>query len=284
MASTTGPRGAFGLALTGLLAEHPALGPAPRGWPRWSWAWRPDLPAGAGDAPEQDLRRVLDRDAPDAGPGSHLLINRLARSITLAAPDRPGEPALLHPWLTAVAGMLAHEAGHDTWHAGGVVVAGRLWAVLGARESGKSTLLAAWQRRGLLSSADDLVVVHQGTALNGPATVDLREPAARALDAGERVELLPGRVRWRVTGPPPPAELPFAGFVLPQWGDPGICPVPAAERLRLLLQHSYTSPLTGRELRLLELTALPMLAWTRPRDLTRVQESVDTLHAALGRA
>lgn len=174
----------------------------------------------------------------------------------------------MHPWLSTIAAWIAHTAGHVTFHGGTAVIDGRAWVVLGAKEAGKSTGLAWLGLNGAAVGSDDLVVVDgTGHVLTGPGCIDLREGAARYFGAGERSELIAGRVRWRVWAPPAPARVPLAGFVLPQWGDRvGVESCAGSTRLRALIDHRSVLATAGAERELLNLAGLPMLVWTRPRD------------------
>ena len=155
---------------------------------------------------------------------------------------------------------------------------GRVWALLGEKGAGKTSVLAAATLRGLPVTGDDLVVLRGTTALSGPAALDLRRGTAEALGCGDAEQLVRDEVRWRVYGEAPPAELPFAGFVLPAWGaQQPLEPVTTGDRLQALARNSFVQDLTGRERRLLDLLDLPMLRWSRPQHLPSLAESVDRL-------
>ncbi len=178
--------------------------------------------------------------------------------------------------------IAARESGLDTFHGGGVVIDGRLWAILGSKLGGKTTALAWFASNGFSVTSDDLVVLDGDTSLSGPGCLDLRAGAAHHLSMGERQALVAGRVRWRVWLPSPAATVPFGGFVLPEWGEDIRVSAPAgSERLRLLIEHRAAQTTHGRETRLLELLSRPMVRWQRPRDFTRLDEAGSALIAAV---
>ena len=275
-------RGGFGSVMTGLLEDDQLLPVAPSSWTVSSWDWTPDIE----HARHREGARtfdVADHEDPTKPSGLRLMLNAEARHIALVGAECPSREALIHPWLTTVCAALAFQRGDDAWHGGSLVVDGRVWAVLGAREAGKSSFLAWAMSAGYGVGSDDLVALRGGIALSGPTCIDLREPTARAFGLGEPVQVMRGRTRWRVTGPPLPAELPFAGFVLPSWGnDTSVASVPPSERMPCLAKNSYVWPLGGDARRLLDLLAFPMLSWSRPRDFRQMDRSGHALLAHLG--
>jgi hypothetical protein len=109
-----------------------------------------------------------DRAVLDLPNGRQLRLDRRAGTATFTGPPlSPDE--LVHPYLGAVASIFNRWAGREVFHAGAFVAGGRAWAVVGGREAGKSTLLAALADRGVPVVADDLVV---------PASVSLGRLAA----------------------------------------------------------------------------------------------------------
>ena len=132
--------------------------------------------------------------------------------------------------------------------------------MLGAKESGKSTMLA-WlaSEHGAPVLADDLAIVDRGRVLAGPRMIDLRPDRAidgMAVRGGERV---------RIDVASSPTSLPVAGTVVLAWG-PRLAVAPIAPRDRLsVLAGQRTFPLPGDPSALLDLAALPMFAVSRPR-------------------
>jgi hypothetical protein len=260
--------GAYGIALVGENSDHPSLPIAPEAWPTWEIAWI-DVEGHVASGLTLGLNV-----------GGYLDFHVGERRCVIATPDRPSKSALVHPWLATIGAWVANARGFDTFHAGGVVVAGRAWAVLGAKEAGKSTTLAAFYQAGYVVTSDDLVGVQENRSLSGPACVDLRQESAHGLRVGMRQMLMPGRVRWRLDMPAPTAEVPFAGFVIPAFTDLPACvaPVPPADRLRLLFDsRAALWRDNDRAARMLQMASLPMLRWHRPRSLAHLPQHVEML-------
>ena len=119
------------------------------------------------------------------------------RDIHRAAPQTPDE--LVHPYLGAAASVFSRWAGREVFHAGAFICGGLAWAVVGGREAGKSSLLAALAARQLPVLADDLVITDGQDAFCGPRTIDLRRPIP---GSSEPVTPARGASRWRVSLPP----------------------------------------------------------------------------------
>jgi hypothetical protein len=204
--------------------------------------------------------------------------------LELDVPTAFGEAALVHPVLTTGLAYVSHLRGHATLHGGAFLADGRAWAVIGAREAGKSTTLAALAARGVPVLADDLVVVDRDAhVLAGPACVDLRTDAARHFGA-ERVGVVGGRERWRVGTAEAPARVPFGGLVVLGWGD-AATDLPPADRVRVLHAQHYAGPLGPPAPALvLGLVERPMWRFERPRDWGRLDEALDGLLALVSGA
>lgn len=110
--------------------------------------------------------------------GGALELTRVPRTAALTTPHRLTDDELAHPYLAPIAAVHSHWLGRAAFHAGGIVVAGRAWGVIGEREAGKSTLLAAVAVLGGTVLADDLLVIDDGEAFAGPRPLDLRREAA----------------------------------------------------------------------------------------------------------
>jgi hypothetical protein len=263
--------GAYGLRLTGMAGASELLLPAPETWSDWRIERLADARPGVGSI--GDDRAVVSLSA-----SGSLVIDRATATATIASPSPPDDRELVHPYLAAVAAVAARWDGNQSFHCGGLVTGDGAWGVLGGREQGKSTLLAALERRGASILSDDLLVIRDGTALAGPRCVDLRADAATALDAGERIGIVGARERWRVRLRPVVAEAPVRGWVVLRWGSGAtVRPVPPAERLPLLLEHATIGPDAVDPGALLDLAALPMLAFERPRRFDAVAETSDML-------
>lgn len=263
-------RGAYGIGLAGAAATHPSLPVAHADWPVWSIAWSQD--ALSGPAVER-------YPLPDGGTVS---VNAVSRSAVVSGLPEPSVAAILHPWLSFVATVVSHQRGFATFHAGAFVHRGRAWAVLGEKHAGKTSTLAWLSQNGTVVTSDDLVVLDGSTSLSGPGCLDLRRPTAEHLGLGERNTPMPGRERWRLWLPPPPATHPLAGFLLPAWGErSAVAAVPPRQRIEEVVRHrAYLAP-EGGEARLLALAGLPMLRWTRPKDFTALPEAVAVMRTGL---
>jgi hypothetical protein len=271
-------RGAHGLRLTGLdSASDLLVAPAPR----WHGL---HIERRAGERP------AIDRIGVDAarialhGSGS-IGIDRASATVTVTAPEPPGDREFVHPYLGAVAAVVTRWLGHNSLHAGAVLVDGEVWGLLGVREGGKSTLLAGLALAGLPVMSDDLLVMREGTAFAGPRCVDLRADAAQALGVGEAIGVVGARERWRLTLDPAPPEAPAGGWVVLEWGEaPAVERVAPAERLPRLLEHATIVPEPPDPAGLLGLAALPMLRLVRPRGLAALGDVSDLLLEAVAAA
>lgn len=196
----------------------------------------------------------------------------------LTAPSLPGPDEVIHPYLSSLGAMAAYLTGEESFHAGAVVLGGGAWAIVGDRESGKSSTLASLAARGIPIVCDDMLVLHGGTALAGPRSVDLRADAAQTLGLGTTIGVVGTRERWRMQVPPIEAEHELKGWVFLEWGDElTITPVPASERVARL-RHARGALLPPTDpARLLELARLPGIRLQRPRDLGFLAASLDAL-------
>jgi hypothetical protein len=199
-------------------------------------------------------------------------------NVRLRLPGHPLPECVVQPHLTTAAASIALHGGLQAFHAGAFVVGGRAWAVLGAKESGKSSTLALAERRAASVVTDDLLVVDRGEALVGPRCVDLREEAATFLGVGEPLGIVGLRERWRIRVGACPSQVPMAGWVLPSWGKDAVTPVATLDRLRVLLANVSMQGLTMNDPdEYLRLAALPMLAWSRPKGWDTAAHSFDLL-------
>jgi hypothetical protein len=269
-------RGAYGLRLT--LRTPEWLNPAPAEWVNWYVVCAPS--GGAGDPPTQwldDERAVL-----RLRPTGHAVIDRKAATTTLELPSSPRDEAWVHPHLATTAVVTARWQSRLALHAGSFVVDGQVWGVLGDRNAGKSSFIA-WQHvAGHTPFADDLLVTDGDVAYAGPRCLDLRRGAAEHFGLGTAIGRIGTRDRWRETLPPVAPTLPLGGFIVLEWGpDPLVEPLPLGERLRRLA--GSRGLLAGEEPPGAWMKALrvPMLQFTRPKDWSRIDESMALLLAAV---
>ena len=204
--------GAYGLHLDPCPSSR-WLVPAPEHWPTVRLHEAPPDGVAVPSSHEVQATLVGRTATVETGAGWRLRVDlegptATYRGIGLA------EPEFVHPGLAATAAMMSRSWGHEAFHAGAFVVDGRAWGVVGAREAGKTTLLACLARRGVPVLADDLVVVADGEVLAGPRCLDLREPRG----AGLRTTRVRDGLRHRLTLPPVPATTRLAGWVFLEWG------------------------------------------------------------------
>ncbi len=279
--------GAYGLQFSGegelaraLADAGPWLLPADPEWPSWRIAWSPAHGAGASGTGEL-LDRARARLSASAA-GGWIELDREARCTLFAMPEPVAPAALVHPYLTSTAAIAAHWFGRTPLHAGGFVVDGRAWGVLGGREMGKSSLLMGLQAAGMVVVSDDLLVVEAGRVFSGPRCLDLREGAAERYGVGRALGRVGRRDRWRVDLPPVPGEMPLAGWILLGWSDAvTIEPVSVPQRLSALAINRAVVA-RGEALEgLLEAVTYPVFLFSRPRDWSKMNDGLELLVRAL---
>ena len=273
-------RGAYGLRSTDLPASRALLEAAPDSWAEWRLTRR-----SAGAARETDFVDEW-RASVALQPDGRLRLDRERATATIEMRRPPGDDHLVHPYLAPIAAIAGRWLGRNVFHAGGFATEGGAWGVLGDSSAGKSALIAGLALRGLPIVADDLLVVKGTTVLRGPACVDLREDAARALGAGRRIGASAGRERYRVDGPHPPPELPLRGLVALGWHEaaPRVRATPPVERLPRLLASVALAMEPSDPQALLDLAALPLLRLDRPYGFDALDESLDVLLEETARA
>jgi hypothetical protein len=273
--------GAYGLYLPDLQDAADLLVEAPAEWMQWRIAQL----RGCG-TPEEF---VSDRQARlQSATGGWVDIDRDARRSILHLPDTPPPGAIVHPYLATTAITAAHWRGFNSFHAGAFLLDGRAWGILGARGTGKSTLLAALHMKGIPILTDDLLIIgKQMTAFAGPRCIDLRRETAEALDAGEYIGVVGTRERWRLPVGSVGAEAQFGGWIWPAWDEYGLQIMSAEHRLHILfnnlalrVEQRNSSAIS----RMMDLFALPMIRYSRSRDIQTLvddtQRVLDGLKAA----
>jgi hypothetical protein len=227
------------------------------------------------EAPEQDS--IGPERAELTLHGGWVTIERDPARVTFRLPAAPPARDLVHPYLAPAAAVAARWAGRESFHAGAVVAGGGAWAVLGDKESGKSTTLAHLALGGHAVVSDDLLVVDGDHVLAGPRCIDLREGSAALLGAGEPLGVVGVRERWRMPLGPVPARTPLHGWVTLAWDDDvGVDALRGAERMLALLPFRSVQVEPTAPQDLVDFGALPVLRLRRPRRW-------DALDAARGR-
>ncbi|SCG54145.1 hypothetical protein [Micromonospora humi] len=230
--------------------------------------------------------------APTGGPDEWRCVRSLADGRVLSLDRRAGAatlhgspptPDLLpHPYLTAAATVVNRWAGRESFHAGSFAADGRVWAVLGVRTAGKSSLLAALAADGIPVLSDDVLVTDGRYGYAGPRCLDLREPVP-----GSDLATVPVRygTRLRVALPPVPDRLPVGGWCFLRWGDePALRPVPATDLLGRLAARRAWPELPSDPAVLFSLATLPAWEVVRPRDWRAMPAVLRLLRDATGRA
>jgi hypothetical protein len=252
-------RGAYGLTVHGL--EHAAtlLPIRDRDWPavRVERELLDGEPEATSVGDEHVTLRLLG--------GGQLDIDRESRVATFRTRLPLDDEELAHPYLAPVGSYFAGWLGREALHAGAFVAGAGVWALLGAKEDGKSTLLACLARAGHGVVTDDVLVLDGDAALAGPRCIDLREESALWLGLDDREASARGGERWRLPLPAVEPELPLCGLVFLSWGDElELAPVPPADRLVRIAarRNARTSPEPAG---LLDLARLPAFELRRPR-------------------
>ncbi|HUC12915.1 MAG TPA: hypothetical protein VMS00_00550 [Acidimicrobiales bacterium] len=268
-------RGAYGLRL-GPPLEDSYLVDVPSDWPEWDLEWLPlppDQPQGQRIGPDEVLLNVL--------PEGQVLIERALNRSTLFLREDPRPEAWAHPHLSSTAVISAWWFGRRSFHAGGFIVGGGVWGVLGERGDGKSSTLAWLSANGYQVVCDDILVVDGEDALAGPRCLDLRAGAAAHFHLGTYIGHVGTRERWRAALPPVEARTPLRGWVVPAWGDEvSVEAVTLAERLPLLLSHrGLRIPEEGgpTDRNWLVLMSRPMVRFQRPQDWSAVDGAMTQL-------
>ncbi len=270
--------GAYGLALPGL--QNAYLQPAEPSWPTWTMRWAPP-PQGEAAAPEEwspHHARLL------PWPGGTVHIDRASRTSTFLFPQPPSPDAIAHPLLASTAVVAGNWLGRTPLHAGAFVLDGRVWGVLGGKRKGKTSTLMGLHLAGVPVVADDVLVVdaQRTVAFAGPRCLDLREDAAERFGKGRPIGVVGARARWRVVLPAIAQELPLAGWVLLEWAESSRLSRPSVSaRLAALAAHRGLTAKGSSEDGLLELLALPMVLYGRPRNWEHFDKGLRTLLGSL---
>ena len=280
-AGSAGDQLAFGFRLHGV--RSPAL----------LRAQRPDWPAlhvrrrvgPAGDAPAH----LGDRSARlSLGDGDWLELDRAAATATYLTRAALDDDTLIHPRLAPAAALMARWRGREAFHAGALLGADGAWALAGANEAGKSTLLAALALApgGRPVFTDDLLVVDRaGLAYAGPRCIDLRAVGVVGSGIEARVRVVRAATRQRLDLPAVAAAAPLRGWLFLEWGHRVQAePCPADARIeRLMAQRRWaTQPPDPHTL--LDLAALPAWILRRPRGAQHTGAVLELLTQIAGAA
>jgi hypothetical protein len=269
-------RGAYGFRLLGLPGTQALLVEAPPGWPPLEVEIAPEAPGPPYDRVGPERAELCLQT------GGWVGIDR-APGRAVYYLSRPVEPAaVVHPYLAPVALIAARWLGRESFHAGAFVADGGVWALLGDKEAGKSTTLAALAAEGVPVVCDDALVLDAATALAGPRLINLRAEAARRLGMGEPLGTVGVRERWRIPLAAVEPELPFRGWVTLEWADRvAVEPIRGAARLPALMPHRGVRIEPVRPAALVDYAALPHLRLRRPRAWGSLRDGVHRLLDAI---
>jgi hypothetical protein len=258
--TTSNGTGAYGFRLEGVPDAGDLLFEVPETWPDLTLARGSEVDRPATEEVTADYARIWLVD------GACAELDRAASTALLRVPDHVTDGALVHPYLAPVALLMARWLGREGMHGGGIVADGGVWAILGHKTGGKSTTLAWMALSGVDVISDDVLVIHDGTVLAGPRSVDLREEAAQRLGVGEPLGRVGARERWRLPLGPVASEVPLRGWITLEWGDSiAVEPLRGAERLHALIPHRGIRLAPTVPDALLRLSALPHLRLVRPQ-------------------
>jgi hypothetical protein len=254
------PRGAYGFRIEGRARAAAQLGPAPAHWPALETAFSlAEEPPPASEFGRERARLPLRT-------GGWIDFERAPARAHLRLPSEVPDAAITHPLLGIIATVPAYWLGWESFHAGAFAVDGGVWGVIAAREAGKSSLIASLALAGVPIVCDDVLVLAGLTAFAGPRSADLREPAALALGVGEPLGQVGDRHRWRLPLGEVEPELPLQGWITLRWDDGlALRALRGAGRLRRIVEHRAFLAAAPDPAWLMELSALPVLEFARPR-------------------
>ncbi len=270
--------GLYGLSFPDLGSAQHLLVPAPPNWRPWRVVRR------RGETDRIDASIGRDSARVRINPKGSLVIYRTSRTSVFTMPTPPSDEELAHPYLAATAAIAARWHGWQSFHAGGFAIGRRVWGVLGERELGKSSLLAALAGLGMPVVSDDVLIVQDGKAMAGPRCIDLREQSAVELGMGRNIGVVGTRERWRIQLAAVDPELSLGGWITLSWGpDMSIEPVAPAERFPRLVDNLTVVLDPPDPPALLALASLPMVTLRRPRRLDVLYASAKLLVSHLQR-
>ena len=274
MSSPPPEGGAYGFRLRGVDGARELLVDAPADWPALELRCHVD----SGPLPEHE-RLSDDRAELLLTAGGSVVIDRAAMRADYALPRLVSPGALVHPHLAPVAAITARWLGRESFHGGAVVIGDGAWVIVGDKEAGKSSLLAALALAGHPVLADDLVVLDGARVLAGPRSIDLRDSAAQHMGVGEPLGRIGLRERWRLQLAPVPAQAALRGWIVLAWGDepPALQPLRGAARLQTLIPQRAVRLLPGDPAALVSLSALPCYELRRPRAWSSLPGALEVL-------
>ncbi|MDX6408745.1 MAG: hypothetical protein QOE13_1816 [Gaiellaceae bacterium] len=265
--------GAYGFELVGAPGPPSQLVKVGKDWPAMEiarvTAEAPDGPSWI-DANRAEIRLLA---------GDRLLLEREPLRATFITASPLSDEALVHPYLAPAAAVAAYWLGRQAFHAGAFVLDDGVWAVMGEKELGKSSLLAWLALQGHAVLADDTVVLDGDLAFAGPRSIDLRQEPARELRAGEPMGTVGDRERWRLTLGEVAGAGRLRGWIFLAWSDEvEVVSLAAGSRLEQILQSRMVRGLAPADpTAMLELAALPAFRFGRPRQWPQLADAAGRL-------
>jgi hypothetical protein len=191
------------------------------------------IETGASDPPANRGRRVgADEALLDLPDGRWLQLWRQGSRAVYSGPALPADE-LVHPYLSPIGIYFNRWRRREVFHAGSFAYADRAWILIGPRQAGKSSLLAALHEAGVTVLSDDISVTDGTQLFAGPRCVDLRQAPASSDWLAARQES-----RWRLKLPACDASRPVGGWLFLDWGgEPRISPLGPAELVRMLARR-----------------------------------------------
>jgi hypothetical protein len=265
--------GAYGIRLSGLDSARALLVPATPDWPSFELRNRVE------PGPYSELEHVSEAGAElRLRTGGRIFIERSPGRAEFVTPRPLGSEELVHPYLAPVAAIVAHWNDRESVHSGAFAVDGKVWGVVGDRESGKSSTLARLALDGITVVSDDVLILQGTKVFAGPRAIDLREEPATRLGVGTSIGVAGARERWRLRLGPVQQELELAGWIHLAWSDRvEAVPLEGRERIeRLLNQRGARLPSLSPAV-LLDLASLPSWEVRRPQAWETLGETADCL-------
>jgi hypothetical protein len=194
-------------------------------------------------------------------------------------------------------GVVLCQRGYLVLHGNAVQVGDACMCAVGASGAGKSTVAAAFWRRGHTVLADDIVAVdHESRALPGLPRIKLWQDSANrlAIDTAPLDRIWPGEEKFNVPVAPASAPLPLRWvYILDVHDGPDLRlqPITGLERFAPLHENTYVVRLLhGMQIREDHLKACSRLAGrirlvkvSRPREGLPVDALIDALSADMAR-
>ena len=270
--------GCYGFRIAGVDGARSLLVEAPGAWPELTLRTEP---SGTREGPHEDLVGPDTASLP-LHRGGWMEVERRGPRMTFHLPGEVRPEEIVHPYLAPGAAVLARWSGRESFHAGAVLADGGAWAILGDRESGKSSTLGWAGLHGHAVLTDDLLVLDGDHVFAGPRCIDLRPDAARRLGAGEPLGVVGSRERWRLRTAAVPSRVPLRGWIVLEWGaDVEIEPIRGSQRLLALIPHRSVRLEPSDAGALVALASLPVLRFRRPRVWESLPNAVDRLMDAI---